>query len=140
MRSAVADGNRALMNLTETQAKLFTDPNYGWATTIREDGTPHSTVVWLDYDGEHVLFNTAKPRAKWKHLMRDPRVTVSVVDPENAFNYVSVTGSAEVTEDGANDHIDKLAQKYTGAERYGGHRPDETRVIVRVTPERVAGT
>ena len=129
-----------MTKLSESQAKLFTDANYGWAITVREDGTPHATVVWLDYDGEDVLFNTAKPRAKWKHLMRDSRVTVSVLDPQNAFNYVSVTGSAEVTEDGANDHIDKLAKKYTGADSYGGHRPDETRVIVRVKPEVVVGT
>ena len=127
------------MALSEKQAKLFLDKNFGWATTLREDGSPHSTVVWLDYDGEHVVFNTAKPRAKWKHLLRDARATVSVVDPENAFNYVSVTGPAEVTEEGANDHIDKMAQKYTGQERYPWHNRSEARVIVRVKPERVTG-
>ena len=127
------------MALTEKQAKLFTDKNHAWATTLRPDGTPHSTVVWVDYDGEDVLFNTAKPRAKTKHLERDGRATVSVMDPENPFNYISVTGPAEVTEEGANDHIDKMAQKYTGQERYPWHQPDETRVIVRVKPERVTG-
>ena len=125
--------------LSERQAQLFTGKNFGWATTIRKDGSPHSTVVWVDYDGENVLFNTAKPRAKTKHLERDPRATVSVLDPYNPYDYVSVSGPAEMTEDGADAHIDKLAQKYTGAERYQGHNPDEQRVIVRVKPEHVAG-
>jgi PPOX class probable F420-dependent enzyme len=127
------------MPLSEKQAKLFTDRNHGWAITLRPDGTPHATVVWVDYDGENVVFNTAKPRAKWRHLLRDGRATVSVMDPENAFNYVSVTGPAEVTEEGANEHIDRMAQKYTGQERYPWHRDEETRVVVRVKPERVIG-
>ena len=129
-----------MTKLTEKQAQLFRDKNYGWATTIRSDGTPHSTVVWVDYDGENVLFNTAKPRAKWRHLERDPRVTVSVVDPEDPYNYVSVTGHADLDFEAGNDHIDKMAQKYTGQEKYPWHKPEEQRVVVRVRPERVTGT
>ena len=128
------------MALTEKQAKLFLDKNHAWAITLRDDGTPHSTVVWVDYDGDNVVFNTAKPRAKWKHLLRDGRATVSVLDPQNPFNYVSGPGPAEVTEEGANDHIDKMAQKYTGQEPYPWHTADEKRVIVRVKPERVVGS
>ena len=128
-----------MARLSEKHAKLFTDKNYGWAITLREDGTPQATVVWLDYDGEHVLFNTARPRAKWRNLGRDPRVTVAVVDPGDPFNYVAVTGTAELIEEGADAHIDRLSAKYTGHERYRGHNDRETRVIVRVTPERIAG-
>jgi PPOX class probable F420-dependent enzyme len=123
--------------LNDEQAKLFLDKNFGWATTIREDGTPHSTVVWIDYVDGDVVFNTAKPRAKWRHIERDPRVTVSVVDPNDAFNYVSVTGTAELEFEGADEHIDKMSQKYTGEERYPWHKPEEQRVIVRVKPEKV---
>jgi PPOX class probable F420-dependent enzyme len=125
-----------MTNLTDKQAKLFSDPNYGWAVTLRRDGTPHATVVWIDYDGESVLFNTAKPRAKWRHLERDPRVTVAVVDPQDPFNRAAVTGPAELVWEGADEHIHKLSRKYNGRD-YDGFKPEETRVIVRVTPEQV---
>jgi PPOX class probable F420-dependent enzyme len=125
-----------MATLTEKQAKLFTDRNYGWAITIRRDGTPHATVVWIDYDGEYVLFNTATPRAKWRHLERDPRATIAVVDPDDPFNRVSVTGPAELVWEGANEHINKLSHKYNG--RDYTYREGETRVIVRVKPEKIA--
>jgi PPOX class probable F420-dependent enzyme len=125
--------------LTEKQAQLFLDKNFGSAATIREDGTPHVTLVWLDYDGEHVVFNTASPRAKWKHVKRDPRVTVEVHEAADPYKYVTVTGTAELDEDeeAANRHIDKLSAKYRGITPYQGHKPGERRVIVRVKPERV---
>ena len=125
-----------MARLSDEQAQLFLDKNHGWATTLRKDGTAHSTVVWLDYDGEHVVFNTAKPRAKWRHLERDPRVTVSVVDPHDPFNRVSVTGHAELVWDGADEHINKLSHKYNGRD-YPPIPEGEQRVIVRVRPERV---
>ena len=125
--------------LTEKQAKLFLDKNLGAVATIREDGTPHVTPVWVDYDGEDVLFNTAAPRAKWKNLKRDPRVTVEVHSLENPYEYVMVSGTAEIDEDEeeANRHIDKMSLKYRGIPKYQNHRPGERRVIVRVKPERV---
>ena len=128
-----------MAKLSEKQAQLFLDKNFGAAATIREDGTPHVTPVWIDYDGEHVLFNTAAPRAKWKHLKRDPRVTVEVHSHENPYEYVTVTGKAELDEDEetANRHIDKMSLKYRGIPNYQNHRPGERRVIVRITPERV---
>ena len=125
--------------LTEKQAKLFLDKNLGAVATIREDGTPHVTPVWVDYDGEDVLFNTAAPRAKWKNLKRDPRVTVEVHSLENPYEYVMVSGTAELDEDEerANRHIDKMSLKYRGVPEYQNHRPGERRVIVRVKAERV---
>jgi PPOX class probable F420-dependent enzyme len=125
--------------LNEKQAKLFLDKNLGAVATIREDGTPHVTPVWVDYDGEDVLFNTAAPRAKWKNLKRDPRVTVEVHSFENPYEYVMVSGTAELDEDeeAANEHIDKMSLKYRGIPKYQNHNPGERRVIVRVKPERV---
>ena len=125
--------------LTDEQAQLFLDKNYAAVATIREDGTPHVTPVWVDYDGEHVVFNTAAPRAKWKHIKRDPRVTVEVHSSEDPYEYVTVTGTAELDEDeeAANAHIDKMSLKYRGIPQYQNHRPGERRVIVRITPERV---
>jgi PPOX class probable F420-dependent enzyme len=125
--------------LSEKQAQLFLDKNIGAVATLREDGTAHVTPIWVDYDGENVVFNTAAPRAKWKHLKRDPRVTVEVHSRENPYEYVTVTGTAEIdeNEEEANRHIDKLSQKYRGVSPYQSHKPGERRVIVRVKPERV---
>jgi PPOX class probable F420-dependent enzyme len=125
--------------LTEKQAQLFLDKNLGAVATIREDGTPQVTPVWVDYDGEDVLFNTAAPRTKWRNLKRDPRVTVEVHSLENPYDYVTVTGTAEIDEDEerANAHIDKMSLKYRGVPEYQNHNPHERRVIVRIKPERV---
>jgi PPOX class probable F420-dependent enzyme len=125
--------------LSQRQAQLFLDKNIAAVATLREDGTAHVTPVWVDYDGEYVVFNTAAPRAKWKHLKRDPRVTIEVHSHENPYEYVTVTGTAELdeNEDAANRHIDKLSQKYRGVTPYQNYKPSERRVIVRVKPERV---
>ena len=97
------------------------------------------TPVWVDYDGEHVVFNTATGRAKWQHMQRDPRVTIEVYSQDDPYDYVTVTGTVELEEGEAADrHIDKLSEKYTGNPKFQSHRPGESRVIVRVTPERIA--
>ena len=128
-----------MTTLSETQARLFTDKNFGHVGTIRADGTPQVTPVWVDYDGEHVVFNTAVGRAKYNNLRRDPRVTIEVLNQENPYEYVMVTGRAELEEgDSAERHIDKLAKKYMGVDEYPNRSPDERRVLVRVTPERVS--
>jgi len=128
----------SVAKLTDEQAQLFLDKNFGALATIREDGTPHVTPVWVDYDGEHVVFNTATGRAKWRHMRRDPRVTIEVTSMENPYEYVTVIGTAELEEsEEANRHIDKLSEKYTGNPKFQSHKPNEQRVIVRITPERV---
>lgn len=122
--------------LTLEQARLLLEPNLGIVATLRRDGTAQMTPVWIDYDGEHVLFNTAEGRQKPKNLRRDGRVSVFVVDRDDPYRWVSVTGGAELDHEGAAEHIDKLAKKYTGRDQYG--LPEgEQRVIVRITPERV---
>lgn len=124
--------------LTDKQAELFRGKNWGTVTTLRKDGSPHSTPVWIDTDGEHVLFNTAVGRAKERHIRRDPRVSITVLPAENPEGgYVSVSGTAEIVEEGAYEHIDKLAQKYLGQEKYPYLQDGEQRVIVRITPEHV---
>jgi PPOX class probable F420-dependent enzyme len=128
-----------MATLSENQAKLFTGRNFGHVGTIRPDGSPQVTPVWIDYDGEHVVFNTAVGRAKYQNLRRDPRVTVEVLNMENPYEYVMVSGTAELQEgDEAERHIDKLAKKYMGVDEYPHRTPEERRVLVRVTPELVA--
>jgi PPOX class probable F420-dependent enzyme len=128
-----------MAKLTGEQAKLFKEPNVGVIATIREDGTPQVTPVWVDWDGENVLVNTAEGRAKPRNIRRDPRVTVWVGDRSDPYNWVSVTGRAEIETSEEADvvaHIDQLAKKYMGRDEYGV-APDEHRLIIRVTPERV---
>jgi PPOX class probable F420-dependent enzyme len=125
-----------VVKLTDEQAALFLEPNYAAVTTLRRDGSPHTTVVWVDWDGENVIVNTNEWRVKPKHLRRDPRVNVTVIDRNDPYRWVSVTGTAELTNDGANDHIDRMAMKYRGKEKYD-LKPEEQRVLVRVRPERV---
>jgi PPOX class probable F420-dependent enzyme len=126
--------------LSDAQRAFVQDnPFVGTVTTLRADGSPHSTVVWVDTDGDAVLFNTARGRAKERHILRDPRLSVAVVDPQDAFRWVAVTGTAELVDDGADDHIDRLAKKYLGADSYPFRNAAEQRVIVRITVDRVDG-
>jgi len=127
-----------LARLTEKQADLFRGKNWGTVVTLRADGSPHATPVWIDTDGEHVIFNTAAGRAKERHLRRDPRIAVTVLPADNQqAGYVTVSGTAEIVDEGAVDHIDRLAQKYLGEEKYPYLQPGEQRLIVKVTPEKI---
>jgi PPOX class probable F420-dependent enzyme len=127
-----------MAKLTDKQAELFRGKNWGTVVTLRADGSPHATPVWVDTDGENVIFNTVIGRAKERHLRRDPRVTVVVLPAENQqAGYVSVSGTAEIVEEGAFEHIDKMAQKYIDQEKYPYLQPGEQRVIVKVKPDKV---
>ena len=127
-----------MATLNENQAKLFTNRNWGVIATIREDGSPQSTPVWVDYDGENVLVNSAEGRTKVANVERDPRATVTVLPAEDQQSgYVTVTGKAEIVEEGAFDHIDKLAKKYLGQDKYPYLQPGERRVIVTIKPDKI---
>ena len=126
--------------LSEKQAALFTDRNWGVIATVREDGSPHATPVWIDYDGANVLVNSAYGRTKVKNIERDPRATVTVLPAANQQGgYVMVSGTAEIVEEGAVEHINKLAKKYLGEDKYPYLGPGERRVIIQIHPERVDG-
>jgi PPOX class probable F420-dependent enzyme len=120
--------------LTEEDIALLREPQLAHIAVIDADGAPHVTPVWVDTDGEHILFNTAKGRAKYNSLVRDPQVGVSVVDKANDYRALWVKGTAELVEDGADAHIDRMAQKYLGQQTYPFRKPGEERVIVRITP------
>jgi len=120
--------------LTTAQRAFLEQPYVGIVTDLRPDGTPHSTVVWVDVDDEGVSINTAWPRAKPRYLQADPRIALLVVDPGDAYRWVSISGTATLTEDGANEQIDRLSKKYRGLDSYPWHKPEETRVSVRISP------
>src|ERR671936_2250596 len=123
--------------LTRDQRRFLDEnPYVGVVTTLRDDGSPHSTVVWVDREDGAVSFNTARGRAKERHLGRDPRVSLLVVDPENAYRWVAVSGTAELVDEGADEQIDKLSKKYLGKDEYPWRDPSERRVKVRIKPEK----
>ena len=126
-----------MATITDEQAELLLNPNYAVAATVRDDGSPQQTVIWVDWDGENVVFNTAEGRAKPRHIRRNPHVSVHVMDPTNPYKWLSVSGRAEIPTEGADDHIDKLAKKYLGQDTYPWRKPTEQRLIVRVRPQRV---
>ena len=120
-----------MAKLTEAQAQLFRDANFAVVSTVDERGRPQSTMVWIDTDGEDVIFNTTTVRAKGRNLAQTPYASVLVfADP---YNWIEVEGPVETTEEGAADHIDKLSMKYDG-KPFTNH---DNRLIVRVHPERI---
>jgi len=129
-----------MARLDEKARKFLEEPFVGEVTTLRPDGSPHTTVVWVDVDTDVVMFNTAVGRAKERYLRNDPRVSLIVVDPENTYRWVSVDGTAELTTDGADAQIDKLAKKYLGQDEYPWRKPEEQRITVRIRPNRVETT
>jgi PPOX class probable F420-dependent enzyme len=127
--------------IPESHRDIFEKQSFAHVATIMPDGTPHVTPVWvdLDDDGEHVIINTARGRLKERNLERDPKVGVSVVDPDDPYRFVSVRGEATMTEDGAVDHINKLAKKYMGVDEYPNLDEESSpRVIVRISTDEVA--
>lgn len=118
---------------------LLKKPAFAHLATLMKDGSPQVTPVWCDYDGTHVRVNSAKERLKDKNMRRDKRVALSIQDPDNPYRYIAIRGTVEqITQDGADAHIDALAKKYLGKERYPFRAPGEVRVIYRIRPDRVA--
>jgi PPOX class probable F420-dependent enzyme len=117
---------------------LTTKPAFAHVATLNPDGSPQVTPVWIDFDGTHVLFNTAKGRVKAKNLAREGRVALSIADPDNAYRYLGVQGHVvEMTETGGDAHIDKMAKKYLGKDSYPFRTPGEVRIIVKIAPDKV---
>jgi PPOX class probable F420-dependent enzyme len=125
------------MKFPETFRDLLTKKAFASLATVSVDGRPQVTPVWFDTDGDDIRINTARGRVKDRNLRRDGRVALSVMDPDQPYRYVQVQGRVvEVTEQGADAHIDALAKKYLGVDVYPNRRPGEVRVIFRIRPER----
>lgn len=125
-------------NLSPAAAALLREPVVANLATVAPDGSPHVTPVWIDVDGDDVVINTAEGRVKTRNLRRSAKVAVSVVDPADPYRVVAFQGTvADVTTDGADQHIDQLARKYLGVDTYPMRQPGEVRVKVRIRPDRV---
>jgi PPOX class probable F420-dependent enzyme len=123
--------------LTEAQGRFLQEPNYAVVAALRADGTPHQTVVWVDWDGEHVLVNTTAERAKLGYLEDDPSVSVLVLDRNDPYRWLSISGRVdEITPNGAEEQIHHLARVYRGEDRYPLQQ-GERRLLVRIAPRRV---
>ncbi len=129
-----------MATLTPEHREFLENPYFATATTLREDGSPHNTVVWVDVDDRGVFYNTVTTRAKGRHLARDPRTAVTVIDPQDPFKWITVSGTAELSTEDGNETIDRLSFKYTGREKYASHKPGEQRVTVRIHPEKITAT
>ncbi len=118
---------------------LFEKRSFAFVATLLPDGAPHVTPTWIDFDGEHVLVNTVRNNRKDKNVRRDPRLTLAVADPENPYRYLSVRGEVvERREEGAREHLDTLAERYTGEARYSGPGDDQ-RVVLVIRVDDVSG-
>src|SRR5215510_5789460 len=127
------------IKLPEMAKKVLQDKAYGHVMTFGANGRPQVTMVWMDADGDEVLFNTAEGRKKPQNLRRDPRVVISVQDRNDPQAYMVVHGTATLTEAGADAHIDKLATRFLGGHKYPYRQPGEKRLLVRVKVDRLGG-
>ena len=122
--------------IPEKYRDLFQKRAFASLGTLMPDGSPQVTPVWCDFDGEYVIFNSAKGRQKDRNVRRDPRVALAIMDPENPYRYLEIRGHVvEITEQGADTHIDKMAKKYLDVDKYPYRQPGEVRVMYKIRPE-----
>ena len=125
------------MALPELAKRLLSGKNFATVSTLLKDGSPSSSVVWVDTDGENIIFNTAEGRVKPKSMRRDARVAVAVFDMENPYKQAMIRGRVvSIESKGADQHINQMAKKYLGVDEYP-RQPGEQRLIVTIKPERV---
>ncbi|HSS96642.1 MAG TPA: PPOX class F420-dependent oxidoreductase [Terriglobales bacterium] len=122
--------------IPEKYRDLFNKKAFASLGTLMPDGRPQVTPVWVDVEDDLVLINSAKGRQKDRNLRRDPRVSLAIIDPDNPYRYLELRGRVvEITEQGAAAHIDKMAKKYLGVDKYPYKNPDEIRVIYKIQPD-----
>ena len=122
-----------------TVRKLFEEKNLVYVASLMKDGSPHVAPTWVDIDNGTILVNTAVGRVKQKNISRDGRVALAIADHDNPYNMVTLRGKVvdQITGQEAEEHIDKLAKKYIGKDKYPGRAPGERRVILKIKPEKV---
>ena len=130
------------IRITEPIARLFQGKNFAFVSTLMKDGSPQITPTWVDIEKNNeysILVNTAEGRIKYKNLSRDPRLAISIVNGSNPYEMVTIRGKVteQITQAAAEEHIDKLARKYFGVDKYPGRSPGEKRVILKIKPEKI---
>jgi PPOX class probable F420-dependent enzyme len=124
--------------IPEKYLDIFQKKSFAQLATLMSDGSPHVAPVWVDFDGQYIVINSAKGRVKDRNMRRDPRVALDLLDPDNPYRHLSIRGRVtEITEKGADEHIDKQAKKYMGQDRYPYRAPGEVRVLYKIEPQAV---
>lgn len=127
------------MTLPEGVKKLFQDTNFGHLATLMPDGSPQVSVVWVELEGERIIVNTQEGRVKPANVRRDPRVAISIYDQANPYASASIRGRVvEITHEGAEEGIHRLARKYMGEERYPYLQPGDQRVVFVVEADHIS--
>jgi len=130
----------AAVELEQWRDLLDSKRTFAHVATLMPDGTPQVTPVWIDYMNGKVLVNSAKGRVKVRNMETGSPVAISITDPDNPYRYVQIRGTVtRVTEEGASGHIDKMAKKYLGKEKYPFAKPGEIRVLFEIEPSKVSG-
>jgi PPOX class probable F420-dependent enzyme len=125
--------------IPEAFKEVLNRRGFAHLATLMKDGSPQVTPVWYDFDGNHIRINSAKGRLKDKNMRRNKQVALSIQDPDNPYRYLAIRGNIdEITEDGADAHIDSLAKKYLDKDRYPFRAPGEVRVIYKIRPDKVS--
>ena len=125
------------MELSKRVLELTSGKNFALFGTIAKDGYPHVTPVWVDNDGKNVIVNTAMGRVKQKNVQEDPKVSITVQDGANPYSYIYIKGTViEQRTEGADEHIDKLSERYIG-KKYPYRTPGEKRVMIIIKPEKI---
>jgi len=128
-----------MKKIPKSHADILDKPSFVHLSTLMSDGSPQASAVWVDVDGPFIVVNSAKGRLKDRNVRRDPRVALSVTDPDNPYRSMMIRGRvAKITNEGADEHIDKMAKKYMGVDEYPFRQPGEVRVLYYIEPERVA--
>ena len=123
--------------IPEQYKDLFDKKAFASLATVMPNGQPKVTPVWCDFDGSHVIVNSAKGRRKDRNMRSDPRVSLAISDPDNPYRYLEIRGTVvRITEEGADDHIDSMAKKYMGLDKYPYRQPGEVRVVYKIEPQR----
>ena len=138
MRDLHTDMSKDTNQITEPIATLFKGKNFAFVATLMKDGWPQITPTWVDLEDGKILVNTAEGRLKQKNISTDDRIAISVPDQNNPYHMVTVRGRVvEQTKEGADEHIDKLAKKYLGVDKYPLRSANEKRIIIKIKPERI---
>ncbi len=125
--------------LSAKARELIARPVLATIATVGTDGSPQVTPLWIDAEGDDLVVNTARGRVKARNMERDRRVGISVIDPDDPYNVVIVRGTVvDISTDGADAHIDRLAKKYLGVDEYPMRRPGEVRLKVRIRTDRIS--
>jgi len=124
--------------ITPEIEKFLAGKNFAYFATLMKDGSPHVAPTWIDYDGKMILINTAAGRVKENNVKHDKRVAISVSDNSNPYEMITIRGTVkEITDKDADEHVDKLAKRYLGLDKYPFRSPTEKRIILKILPEKV---